>query len=235
MNYYPVIIPTLCRYEHLKRCVDSLAQNTHADKTELIISLDYPAKESHREGYEKILTYIDSIKGFKKVTCLKQDHNVGVWDNLILLFEAKPKILLIAACTNAFVITSSFIQDKLNNDLSFLSILEYNISCFLLSKCAPSKYTVLKLVWLERYDFNLSKSILFTGTNEYNVLPNDKNWDLLYLIVNDSGRLSLMVFSLYMSSSSIFHENLLYIILINREGSVALRAVFIMVSKLATK
>lgn len=87
MNYYPVIIPTLCRYEHLKRCVDSLAQNTHADKTELIISLDYPAKESHREGYEKILTYIDSIKGFKKVTCLKQDHNVGVWDNLMLLFD----------------------------------------------------------------------------------------------------------------------------------------------------
>ena len=87
MNYYPVIIPTLCRYEHLKRCIDSLAKNTHADKTELIISLDYPAKESHREGYEKILTYIDSIKGFKKVTCLKQDHNVGVWDNLILLFD----------------------------------------------------------------------------------------------------------------------------------------------------
>lgn len=87
MNYYPVIIPTLCRYEHLKRCVDSLAKNTHADKTELIISLDYPAKESHREGYEKILTYIDSIKGFKKVTCLKQVHNVGVWDNLMLLFD----------------------------------------------------------------------------------------------------------------------------------------------------
>ena len=87
MNYYPVIIPTLCRYEHLKRCVDSLAKNTHADKTELIISLDYPAKESHREGYEKILTYIKSIKGFKKVTCLKQDHNVGVWDNLMLLFD----------------------------------------------------------------------------------------------------------------------------------------------------
>lgn len=41
-HYAPVIIPTLNRYVHLKRCVDSLAKCTHAPDTELIIGLDYP-------------------------------------------------------------------------------------------------------------------------------------------------------------------------------------------------
>ena len=40
MIYYPVCIPTLNRYEHLKACVESLQRCTHADKTELIIGLD---------------------------------------------------------------------------------------------------------------------------------------------------------------------------------------------------
>ena len=29
--YAPVVIPTLCRYEHLKRCIDTLSECTGAD------------------------------------------------------------------------------------------------------------------------------------------------------------------------------------------------------------
>ncbi len=35
MVYAPIIIPTLNRYEHLKRCVKSLQQNGWAKYTEL--------------------------------------------------------------------------------------------------------------------------------------------------------------------------------------------------------
>ena len=75
--YAPVIIPTLCRYEHFKRCVESLSKCSLADKTELIIGLDYPAKDEHVDGYSKICKYVDTICGFKKVTVLRTDHNLG--------------------------------------------------------------------------------------------------------------------------------------------------------------
>lgn len=81
MIYYPVIIPTLNRYEHFKRCVESLSRNTHANQTELIIGLDYPPLEKYREGYEKICEYVTQISGFKKVTILKRETNYGAIKN----------------------------------------------------------------------------------------------------------------------------------------------------------
>lgn len=81
MTYYPVGIPTLCRYEHFKRCVESLANNTHADKTELVIGLDFPPSEKYREGYEKIKRYVNNIKGFAKVTVIRHKKNLGAAAN----------------------------------------------------------------------------------------------------------------------------------------------------------
>lgn len=76
-EYAPVIIPTLNRYEHLKRCVESLARCTHADKTELVIGLDYPPEERYVEGWKKVSEYVYTIQGFKKITILTTDKNVG--------------------------------------------------------------------------------------------------------------------------------------------------------------
>jgi glycosyltransferase involved in cell wall biosynthesis len=91
MNYYPVCIPTLNRYEHLKACVESLQQCTHADKTELIIGLDAlpppPNYEVYREGYEKVKAYLPTINGFAKVTILERDSNYGAERNSDALEE----------------------------------------------------------------------------------------------------------------------------------------------------
>ena len=80
-EYAPVLIPTLNRYKHFRRCVESLAKCTHADKTELVIGLDYPPAEKYREGWEKISGYISLITGFKKVTVLRTDTNLGAIAN----------------------------------------------------------------------------------------------------------------------------------------------------------
>lgn len=77
MNYYPVIVPTLNRYKHFRRLVESLAKNTHADKTELVIGLDYPPSGKYVEGYEKIKSYLPTISGFKKVKIFTTDKNMG--------------------------------------------------------------------------------------------------------------------------------------------------------------
>ena len=81
MTYYPVCIATLNRYEHFKECVESLAACTHADKTEIVIGLDYPPSEKYVEGWKKIKEYLPSIKGFGKVTIFEHDHNLGIGPN----------------------------------------------------------------------------------------------------------------------------------------------------------
>lgn len=85
--YAPIMIPTLCRYEHFKRCVESLSRNTHAEKTDLYIALDYPSNESHWDGYKKIAAYVESIKGFKTVTVFKREENFGAVKNGRMLRE----------------------------------------------------------------------------------------------------------------------------------------------------
>lgn len=77
MKYYPVIIPTLNRFSHFKNCVESLANCTHADKTELVIGLDYPPEEKYQKGYNLIKEYIPTIKRFAHVTVFAHDHNLG--------------------------------------------------------------------------------------------------------------------------------------------------------------
>lgn len=86
--YAPIIIGTLNRVEHLKRCINSLQQNEWAKYTELYISIDYPAKESHWEGYKKVKKYLGSgIEGFKKTIIFNQSMNLGSRDNYMFLLE----------------------------------------------------------------------------------------------------------------------------------------------------
>lgn len=80
-KYFPVLIPTLCRYEKFKTCVESLKNNLLAAETELIVGLDYPTKESHWDGYEKIRDYLINLDGFGKVTVIKRTHNYGAIKN----------------------------------------------------------------------------------------------------------------------------------------------------------
>lgn len=76
-TFAPVLIPTLNRYEHLKRCVESLAKCAYADKTELIIGVDYPPCEKYIDGWKKICDYVPTIDGFKKVTVFYREKNYG--------------------------------------------------------------------------------------------------------------------------------------------------------------
>lgn len=80
-DYAPVLIPTLNRYDHFRRCVESLSKCTHAEKTELIIGLDYPPSEEYKDGWKLIEEYVNHITGFKKVTVISRTYNYGVVAN----------------------------------------------------------------------------------------------------------------------------------------------------------
>ena len=87
MEYYPVVIPTLCRYEKLKKCITSLAMCPEAINTELVIGLDYPPSESYKSGWEQIKNYLPKIRGFRKVTIFERKENLGAARNYKLLEE----------------------------------------------------------------------------------------------------------------------------------------------------
>jgi len=99
MNIYaPVLIITLNRYEHFKRCVESLSACTDADKTDLYIAFDYPANENHWEGYWRIEDYLTKIQGFKSVIIFKRSENFGPVKNHLeaqsKIFETYDRIIL---------------------------------------------------------------------------------------------------------------------------------------------
>ena len=86
-SFAPIIIPTLNRYDHFKRCVESLSANTFADETDLIIGLDYPPSERYLEGYSKIKKYIETIVGFKRVIVLSSTVNLNAYGNYTRLIN----------------------------------------------------------------------------------------------------------------------------------------------------
>ena len=88
MIYAPVLIPTLCRFDHFKNCIESLQKNPFSKYTDLYIGLDYPLNDSQFDGYNRISAYIDKgIKGFNKVKVYKRKTNYGVVGNHSNLFS----------------------------------------------------------------------------------------------------------------------------------------------------
>ncbi len=88
MRCTPVIIITLNRYEHLRRCVESLKKNNLANKTDLYIGLDYPPNFRYEEGYKEVKDYLNKgIDGFQNVTIVQQTENKGMFGNFVSVQE----------------------------------------------------------------------------------------------------------------------------------------------------
>ena len=89
-QWAPIVIPTLNRYEHFRKCFESLEACVGADQTEIFIGLDYPPSEKYVEGWEKIddfLTLKERNNGFKRLHVIRREHNYGIgpngnWDSL---------------------------------------------------------------------------------------------------------------------------------------------------------
>lgn len=84
MIYAPVCIPTLNRYEHLHKCLESLSRCTWADQTEVYVALDYPPLDKwnvYAPGWEKNREFLHSCgdMGFKKLHLIEREENYGIW------------------------------------------------------------------------------------------------------------------------------------------------------------
>jgi hypothetical protein len=132
-QYAPIFIPTLCRYTHFKNCVESLINNTGAEKTDLFVALDYPLKKEHWKGYKEICKYIEKLTGFKSITIFKRNVNFGEVKNIAesreIIFKKYDRIIF-SEDDNVF--SPNFLEyinkglDKFENDKSVLAICGIN-------------------------------------------------------------------------------------------------------------
>lgn len=88
MYYAPILIVTLDRSDCLSKCLNSLANNSWADKTDVYISVDYPPSKKYEDGYNKVLELLNSpVSGFNSVTVYYQKSNLGPYHNIKWLID----------------------------------------------------------------------------------------------------------------------------------------------------
>ncbi len=83
-KFAPVIIPTLCRFEHLKRCLESLERCKNAEFTDVFIGLDYPPSDKYVDGWQKIDAYLQEKEvnnGFSHLFIKRREKNIGAVRN----------------------------------------------------------------------------------------------------------------------------------------------------------
>lgn len=75
----PIIIPTLCRYEHFVRLVESLKRNSWAKYTPLYVNVDYPPAEKYVDGWKAIRKYLQNsdFSCFAEINVFYQEKNLG--------------------------------------------------------------------------------------------------------------------------------------------------------------
>jgi hypothetical protein len=83
MEQAPILISVYDRPVHFKRCIESLKSNTHASETHLFVAIDAPYKEEHQKNNNKVVDYAKTITGFKEVTLIIREKNLGLTNNLI--------------------------------------------------------------------------------------------------------------------------------------------------------
>lgn len=98
IDYAPVIIPTLNRYDHFRRCLESLECCTGAEYTDVYVALDFPPEEKYEEGWRKIDAYLrnkENHNGFKKLHVRRRERNYGIGhkesNGEVMLKEIKKK------------------------------------------------------------------------------------------------------------------------------------------------
>ena len=88
-EYAPVIIPTLNRYHHLKRCLESLNNNELAENTDVYISVDFPPNQNYFEGYHEVISFLKSefVPKFRNLVVFYQKDNLGPENNVSFLIN----------------------------------------------------------------------------------------------------------------------------------------------------
>ena len=137
--YAPVVIPTLNRYEHFKRCLESLEKCTGAEYTDVYVALDYPPSEKFIDGWKKIGDYLsekEENNGFANLYVVRRERNYGVGNensnSSVLLRDVtrKCECYIFSEDDNefspCFLVFMNACLQKFNNDDRIAKVCGYN-------------------------------------------------------------------------------------------------------------
>ncbi len=95
MSTAPILLFAYNRPEHLKRCIQSLQQNTLASESDLYVISDDAKNDSFEAGVKEVRQYLATLNnqkqevngnltaGFRNVTIIERGANWGLADNII--------------------------------------------------------------------------------------------------------------------------------------------------------
>lgn len=83
MNLAPIILFVYNRKWHTEETINALKKNHLAFKSELFIYSDGPKTNKDLDKVNNVRQYLKTIKGFKKVTIIKQEKNQGLAISII--------------------------------------------------------------------------------------------------------------------------------------------------------
>ncbi|WP_194091526.1 glycosyltransferase family protein [Vibrio hibernica] len=79
----PIVLFVYNRPEHTAKTIQALQKNVLASESELIIYADAAKNDAAQEKVDKVGELLTNISGFKKVTIIKQDKNIGLANSII--------------------------------------------------------------------------------------------------------------------------------------------------------
>lgn len=83
MSRAPVVLFLFNRPEHARRTLEALERNQGAQETDLYIYSDGPRGAHDADGVERVRALISGVSGFRSVTSVIRDDNVGLTRNIV--------------------------------------------------------------------------------------------------------------------------------------------------------
>lgn len=119
MNLAPIILFTYNRLSHTEQTIDALRKNELAKNSELFIYSDGGKDEDSWNKVNGIRQYLESVVGFKNITIIKRDVNIGLAQNIIdgvtKIINQYGKIIVL----EDDIVTSPYFLNFMNDSLDF--------------------------------------------------------------------------------------------------------------------
>lgn len=211
MKIAPVLISVYNRPVHFRKCIESLKKNELAIQTHLFITIDAPFREEDIAPNKEIIEYSKDISGFKEVTLLIREKNLGILKNDTLAMKEVFSLydrLIRTEDDNIFSENFlSFVNEGLefyeNNDKIF-SVCAYNYPINTESFVSDKGFYYSNLfsgwgfgVWKKKWEkINWDKDDVLNETRiflkkykdvyKYNKTANNLVLNLIYMVKNDT-------------------------------------------------
>lgn len=118
-NLSPIILFTYNRLEHTKKTIEKLQKNYLAKDSELFIYSDGGKDEESWDKVKVIRKYLKNISGFKNITIIQREINIGLAQNIIngvtKIVNQYGKIIVL----EDDIVTSPYFLNFMNDSLNF--------------------------------------------------------------------------------------------------------------------